>query len=81
MALDLNLEVALPPDYALNDGHKGPKIAGAHRNVPGKTHEQVDVVDKHEEGAEVGSRSALRRDVLGHDAGGTVILGAEDDHL
>jgi hypothetical protein len=78
---DLNLEAAPPPAYALNDGHKDPKIAGAHRDVPGKTHEQVDVVDKHEEGAEIEKRKALRRDVLGHDAGGTVVLGIEDDHL
>lgn len=81
MPSDLNLEAAPPPAYALNDGHKDPNIAGAHHDVPGKTHDQVDVVEKHEEGAEIEKRKALRREVLGHEAGGTVVLGIEDDHL
>lgn len=78
---DLNLEAAPPPAYVLSDGHKDPKLAGAHNDVPGKTHEQVDIVGKHEEAAEVEKRKALRRDVLGHEAGGTIVLGIEDDHL
>lgn len=78
---DLNLEAAPPPAYAVQDGKKDPAINTAHQDVPGKTHEQVDPVGGDEVDAEVEKRKALRRDVLGHEAGGTVVLGIEDDHL
>lgn len=78
---DLNLEAAPPPAYALDEGQRDPAISTAHHDVPGKTHDQVAVVDDGDEKAEVEKQKALRRDVLGHEPGGTVVQGIEDDHL